>query len=63
MKSYKRGVKILTLDGLAECEFIFFEGKVYHRGWFMSWQFRSCRDFVKAGRIYSVVPIAKEDKP
>ena len=38
-KKYMQGGPIWSLDVLADQEFVFFNGKLYHKGWFGSWQF------------------------
>lgn len=59
---YRMGGKIRTLDELARQEFIFFSSKnnpkLYHRGWFMSWQLRYVELYIRWGYLYYAV---KED--
>ena len=53
------GGKIRALDELARQEFIFFSSnnnpKLYHCGWFMSWQFRTAANFIEWGYLYYAV--------
>jgi hypothetical protein len=39
-RKYYRGGHILSLDELSRQEFVYWRGKITHRGWFMAWQFR-----------------------
>ena len=59
---YKPGAKITSLNELARQEFIFFSSKnnpkLYHCGWFMSWQFRVAARYIRWGYLYYAV---KED--
>jgi len=48
---YRKGDKIQSLDELARQEFIFFHDKVYHRGWFGSWQLSWCAARIKLGEL------------
>lgn len=59
-RKYKKGKLITSLDDLSQQEFIFVLHKVYHTGWFGSWQLRRCKDLIQAGKIYSAVRIDKE---
>lgn len=60
MSKYKQGDVIKTLDELDKQEFIYFNNKIYHCGWWKSWQYRMTTDFLKAGRLYKA--IKKEQK-
>lgn len=53
MKKYEPGKKIQTLDELAEQEFVICVGKVYHRGWFVSWPLRQCKALLDRGLLYT----------
>ena len=59
---YKMGGRIRALDELARQEFVFFSSKnnpkLYHCGWFMSWQFSLAAQFINHGYLYYAV---KED--
>ena len=56
---YRMGGKIRALDELARQEFIFFSSKnnpkLYHCGWFMSWQFRVAARYIRWGYLYYAV--------
>lgn len=62
MRHYKKGKVIESMDELIGQEFVWINGKVYHRGWFRSWQLRSVVKSLYDGRIYSVERIEKGDK-
>lgn len=51
MKSFEAGEPLRSLNEIAEQEFVFCNGKLYHNGWFMSWQARSLFHLAKAGKI------------
>lgn len=52
-KRYTRGKHILTLDELIKQEFVYWNDKITHRGWFMSWQIQMAVNALgKNGRIY-----------
>lgn len=59
---YKPGAKITSLNELAEQEHIFWKqgnnNRLYHRGWFMSWQLRYVELYIRWGYLYYAV---KED--
>ncbi len=38
-RKFKPGDKIVSLDEVARQEHIYFYDKIYHQGWFWSWQF------------------------
>ena len=57
MKSnFKKGKQIQNLDELYGCKFIIFDWngfyKVYHNGWFNSWQVRNCMDLISRGCLF-----------
>lgn len=56
--SFIKGKRIETLDELAEQEYVMWrfglpqKTKVYHRGWFLSWQLAYAERQVKAGNLF-----------
>lgn len=54
-RKWAKGNVITTFDRFDEQEYIWVHGKVYHHGWFKSWQYRYVSDLVKSGRVYEVV--------
>lgn len=51
-KKYKRGDRIWSLEELDRQEFIFWNGKVYHSGFWKSWQYRWVLDRLQNGQLY-----------
>ena len=49
---YRPGGLITSVDQLAREEFIYFNNKLMHRGWFMSWQLRFAQRMVEENRLY-----------
>lgn len=49
---YCKGEKITSLDELAKQEYIYWQDKIVHNGWFMSWQFILAYNYIKRGEIY-----------
>ena len=59
-RRYKRGERITSLDELYKSDFIWWRGKVYHKGWFSSWQFRYVYMQLNGVGIYKVEKIVEE---
>lgn len=59
MGKYIIGERINSLDELVQCDLVYFVAtgfkKVYHRGWFMSWQLHMVKDMVDHGYIYKAI--------
>jgi len=56
---YVRGEQIQSLDELIAQKFIYFNHKVYHRGWFRSWQLNWVAYAMYLGRIHKAIPIKR----
>lgn len=54
-RKWAKGNMITTFDQFNEQEYIWVNGKVYHCGWFQSWQYRQVSVWIKSGRVYEVV--------
>ena len=54
-RKWAKGKMIATFDQFDEQEYIWVNRKVYHCGWFKSWQYRQVSDLIKSGRVYEVV--------
>lgn len=39
-RKYEKGERITTLDELYKAEFVWWNDKVYHKGWVRCWQFQ-----------------------
>lgn len=62
-RKLRPGPHITSIDEVAEQELIFFHGKVYHRGWFWSWQLKMLKNCVgPAGCIRYAMPIGGETR-
>lgn len=62
MKKYAQGETIKTAGELIAQEFVMFRGKVYHRGWFRSWQFGWVMAKLLNAEIFKVIPSATNKK-
>lgn len=51
-RKYKKGERILTLEELDRQEFVFFQNKVYHKGFWQSWQYRWVLEKLKIGQFF-----------
>lgn len=61
-RKFCKGVSIRTLDELAKQKFIICNEKVYHCGWFMSWQFRLVKTFMDRGCLYYAVKVKEQEE-
>lgn len=60
-RKYRKGDKINSLDELMTQEFAFFMDKVYHVGWFGSWQIKLASSWIKQGRVFYAVKEEKDE--
>ena len=51
---YAKGEPIRSLDELMAQELICFDNKIYHRGWFLSWQLLYAKRIIDAERVFKV---------
>lgn len=58
---YRRGDRITSLDELVKQEFVYWNHKITHHGWFKSWQLRMTENAIKAGRIYKAIKKESEE--
>ena len=58
---YSKGDRITSLDELVKQEFVYWNDKITHHGWFKSWQLRMTENAIKAGRIYKAIKKESED--
>jgi hypothetical protein len=59
MKTFEKGKRITSLDEVAKQEFVYWRHKVYHSGWFMSWQTRFLLCQIQSGHIHYAKKIKK----
>lgn len=55
MSKYIKGDVIETLEELDKQEFIYYKDKVYHYGWWGSWQYRMLVNLLKNKRLYKAI--------
>lgn len=46
MSRYREGKPITSIDELMKQDFIYFRHKLYHKGWFGSWQLRFAKRYI-----------------
>lgn len=62
-RKYRRGGHILSLDELARQEFVYWNDKITHRGWFLSWQFRMAAEQIgEKGHIYYAIKEEEDER-
>lgn len=54
-RKYIKGDKITSFDELMSQEFIYYNGKIYHFGWFGGWQARWIKIRLDRGCFYKAV--------
>jgi len=59
---YKQGETITNLNDVIGEEFIYFYHKIYHRGWFGSWQLRWIEEQIKRGTIRKAIRVEEKKK-
>lgn len=55
MKKYIAGRQIMSLDELMTKDFVIFHDKVYHKGWFQSWQLYFAISQIKMNMIFEAI--------
>lgn len=61
MNKYRKGEKITSIDELLEQNYAYINGRLYHSGWFWSWQFRLVAMAVKCGDVYKAERIDENE--
>lgn len=66
-RKWQRGDLITSLDELNKQELIWYDfgggrGKVYHAGWWKSWQFHTLCIHLEGRRLYTVKPTEPEEE-
>lgn len=58
-RKYEKGQQIRTMEQFVNWidnhSFIYWNGKIYHRGWVTSWQYKMIESIVKSGRVFEAV--------
>lgn len=61
-RKFNRGEKIRSLDEICTQDFIWWKNKVYHKGWFRSWQFQFLFNHIYIYEdIYKIERIVKNE--
>jgi hypothetical protein len=61
MKKYRKGDPITSLDELVKQEFVYWNDKITHRGWFMSWQIKMALNALQHGDvIFKAIKVKEE---
>lgn len=55
MRKYTKGDVITTIEELDKQEFIYFNNKIYHHGWWSSWQYRMVVRYLNNGWLYKAI--------
>ena len=62
MKKYSKGEPIKSLDELVSQEFVYWNNKVTHKGWFLSWQLQMAHKAIFRGNVIFTAIKNKEAK-
>ena len=55
MTNFSKTERIKSLDELAQQEFIWCNGRIYHCGWFISWPINLALSYIQDYKIYKVI--------
>ncbi len=61
-KNYEIGNNIKSLDELIKQEFIFFNNKLYNKGWFKGWQLNYVASLIAANKIFKAIRKGEDNK-
>jgi hypothetical protein len=51
MRRYTKGEPIKSLDELVSQEFVYWNDKITHKGWFLSWQIKMALNAIQTGNV------------
>lgn len=57
MRKYRQGARIDRIDDLLNQKYIMWNDKVYHKGFFLSWQMQFILNRLRSGEFYKAIPI------
>ena len=57
MKRFIKGDPVRSMDEFAQQKYVWMNNKIYHRGWFESWQFRYVKINIQQGWIYKCIDL------
>lgn len=60
-RRYRKGDRITSIDELLSQEFVYWNNKITHKGWFGSWQLRMTANAIKNGSIYKAIKKESEE--
>lgn len=60
-RKYKKGDRVTSIDELLKQEFVYWNNKITHKGWFGSWQLRMTANAIKNGSIYKAIKKESEE--
>lgn len=52
MRKYEKGEIVTNISEIAGEEFIYFHNKIYHKGWWQSWQYIFIIKAISVGVLY-----------
>ena len=55
VRKYEKGAKITSLDELVKQDFVYWNDKIWHHGWYLSCQFRMIYWGMLNGRIHYAI--------
>jgi hypothetical protein len=61
-RKYSKGEPIKSLDELVSQDFVYWNGKITHRGWFLSWQIQMALKAIRVGNVIFKAIKNKEDE-
>ena len=51
-RKYTKGDRITSIDEMVHQEFVYIHDKIYHAGWFMSFQLSLAKRMIKVGCVF-----------
>lgn len=51
-RKYTKGDRITSIDEMVQQEFVYIHDKIYHAGWFMSFQLSWARRMIEVGSVF-----------
>jgi len=60
-RKYRKGERITSIDEMLEQEFVYWNDKITHNGWFGSWQLRMTKMAIERGIIYKAIKKESEE--
>ena len=51
-RKYTKGDRVTSIDELVQQEFVYINDKIYHAGWFMSFQLSWAKRLIEVGCVF-----------